>query len=85
MPLQRWILATTFALHAFVGASLLYAGIIAHSRFEPSVVRWGDAEYAIVVHREDQALRHEFHRNGVVAETLAGSTDTLCDECCSIR
>lgn len=80
MPLQRWILATTFALLAFVGASLLYAGIVAHSRFEPSAVRWGDAEYTIGVHREDQALRHEFHRNGVVAETLAGSTDTLCDD-----
>jgi hypothetical protein len=80
MPLHRWILVTIFALLAFAGASLLYAGIIARSRFEPSVVRWGDAEYAVVVHREDQALRHEFHRNGLVAETLAGSTDTLCDD-----
>lgn len=80
MRLRRWILGTTFALLAFAGASVLYAGIVARSRFEPPVVRWGDAEYAVVVRREDQALLHEFRRDGRVAETLAGSTDTLCDD-----
>jgi hypothetical protein len=80
MRLRRPILATTFALLACVGASLLYAGIVARGRFEPLEVRWGDAEYAVVAHREDQALHHEFRRNGRVAETLAGSTDTLCDD-----
>jgi hypothetical protein len=80
MQLQRWIFVTTSALLAFAGTSLLYAGIVAHSRFEPSSVRWGDAEYTVAVHREGEALRHEFHRDGRVAETLAGSTDTLCDD-----
>jgi hypothetical protein len=78
--LRRPILTTTFALVACAGASLLYAGIVARGRFEPSEVRWGDATYAVVAHREDQALVHEFRRNGRVVETLAGSTDTLCDD-----
>lgn len=78
--LRRWILGTTFALLAFAGASLLYAGIVARSRFEPQVVRLGGAEYAVVTYREDQAVIHEFRRAGQVAQTLAGSTDTLCDD-----
>jgi len=80
MRLRRPILATTLMLLACMGASVLYAGIVARSRFEPTEVRWGDAEYAVVTHREDEALLHEFRRNGRVAETLAGSTDTLCDD-----
>lgn len=80
MRLRRWILTTTFALLALAGGSVLYAGIVARSRFEPSEVRWGAAEYTVVVRREDQALLHEFRRDGRVAETLAGSTDTLCDD-----
>jgi len=80
MAMRRWILGTMFALLALAGASLLYAGVVARSRFEPSVVRWGDAEYAVVAHREGEALVHELRRAGRVAETLAGSTDTLCDD-----
>jgi len=77
---RRWILGTSFALLALGGASLVYAGVVARSRFAPSVVRWGDAEYTVVVRRDGEAMLHELHRGGRVAETLAGSTDTLCDD-----
>jgi len=80
MRRSLWILVTTFALLGLAGASLLSAGIVARGRFEPSSVRWGDAEYTIVTRHQDQALLHELHRHGQIAETLAGSTDTLCDD-----
>ena len=78
--MRRWLLVVIFPLLALTGALAIYAGVVARGRLEPSRVRWGDAEYDVVVRREGEAMLHEFRRGGRVAETLAGSTDTLCDD-----
>lgn len=68
------------ALITLMGASAVYGGIVAYSRFAPEHVRWGDDELQVVPRFERQAMMHDLVRGTTVVHTLAGSLDTLCDD-----
>jgi hypothetical protein len=67
-------------LVTLVGVLAIWAGWIAHARWEPSAVTWDGDRYEIVRRREGEAIVHDFVRDGRVVESLGGSMDLLCDE-----